>query len=151
MAALKDDVKAFIVQALACFDTPQQVADAVKQEFDLDVSRMQVSAYDPTKAMGKNLGAKWCALFEETRKKFLDDASSIPIANQTFRLRVLNRMLLKAEKSGNMAMVAQLCEQAAKESGGAFTNKQKVDVKMTTRTLAEELAELNAQSGPTGH
>ena len=37
MAALKSDVKAFIVQALACFDTPTQVSQAVKQEFDIDV------------------------------------------------------------------------------------------------------------------
>ncbi len=32
MATLTDDVKAFIVQALACFDTPSQVVDAVKEE-----------------------------------------------------------------------------------------------------------------------
>ncbi|RSP38220.1 DUF2280 domain-containing protein, partial [Acinetobacter baumannii] len=33
MATLKEPIKIFIVQSLACFDTPQQVADAVKQEF----------------------------------------------------------------------------------------------------------------------
>lgn len=30
MAALCDDVKRFVVQALACYDTPSQVAEAVK-------------------------------------------------------------------------------------------------------------------------
>lgn len=127
MAALSDDVKAFIVQALACFDTPTQVSDAVKEEFGLDVSRMQVSVYDPTKRMGRNLGKKWRALFDSTRKAFLDDASSIPIANQTFRLRALNRLYEQASSRGNVVLAAQLIEQAAKESGGAFTNRHKLE------------------------
>lgn len=59
MAALSPEVKAFIVQALACFDTPTQVVEQVKQEFNLTVSIQQVSSYDPTKAIGKNLGQKW--------------------------------------------------------------------------------------------
>lgn len=45
MASLNNEIKAFIVQALACFDTPSQVAKAVKQEFDLDVSRQQVEPH----------------------------------------------------------------------------------------------------------
>ena len=48
MAALSPEVKAFIVQALACFDTPTQIASQVKQEFGLDISIQQVSSYDPT-------------------------------------------------------------------------------------------------------
>lgn len=128
MAALKDDVKAAITMALACFDTPTQVAAMVKEEFGLDVSRMQVAVYDPTKAAGKGIGSRWKTLFEETRKKFLDDAASIPVAQQSFRLRVLQRSLEKAERQGNTAMVAQLLEQAAKETGGAFTNKSKHEV-----------------------
>ena len=42
MAALKSEVKSFIVQALACFDTPSQVAEAVKNEFGVVLSRQQV-------------------------------------------------------------------------------------------------------------
>ncbi|WP_122394290.1 DUF2280 domain-containing protein, partial [Pseudomonas amygdali] len=30
MAAITPEIKTFIVQALACFDTPSQVAEAVK-------------------------------------------------------------------------------------------------------------------------
>jgi hypothetical protein len=33
MATLTDEVKVFIVQALACFDSPSQVAQAVKDQF----------------------------------------------------------------------------------------------------------------------
>ncbi|MDR6389217.1 DUF2280 domain-containing protein [Paraburkholderia phenoliruptrix] len=126
MAALTDDVKAFVVQALACFDTPTQVANAVKEEFGLEITRMQVSTYDPTKFMGRNLSKKWREIFEATRKAFLEDQASIPIANQNFRLRALNNLYQNAATRGNAALAAQLLEQAAKESGGVFTNRREM-------------------------
>lgn len=126
MAALTDDVKMFIVHALACFDTPQQVADAVKAEFGLTVTRQQCQAYDPGKSMGAKLSKKWCEIFDATRKAFLVDQASIPIANQNFRLRALNNLYQNAAARGNVALAAQLLEQAAKESGGAFTNRREM-------------------------
>ncbi len=127
MAALSPEVKAFIVQALACFDTPTQIASQVKQEFGLDISIQQVSSYDPTKAIAKNLGQKWIDLFNATRTRFQTELSDIPIANKAYRLRALNRMMTSAEKMRNMALAASLMEQAAKECGDAYTNKQKVE------------------------
>lgn len=124
MAALTSDVKAFIVQALACFDTPTQVSQAVKQEFDIDVTRQQVEQHDPTKRAGANLAAKWRTLFEDTRKRFREETSEIPIANRAFRLRVLGRMAEKAENMKNMALTAQLLEQAAKECGDMYVNRK---------------------------
>lgn len=127
MAALTDDVRAFIVRALACYDTPSQVAAAVREEFGLEIMRQQVASYDPTKATSKKgIAPKWIALFEATRKKFLEDVSQIPIANQATRLRVLDRMLRKAEQSGNAPLAAQLLEQAAKEVGGAYTDRRRI-------------------------
>ncbi len=127
MATLTDDVKAFIVQALACYDTPSQVVDAVKEEFDLVVSRPQVQSYDPTKRIGRSLSAKWRALFEETRKRFLKEAAEIPIAAQSYRLRALQRMYEKTAARGNVPLAAQLIEQAAKETGGMFVNRMRGD------------------------
>ncbi|WP_059395538.1 DUF2280 domain-containing protein [Pseudomonas putida] len=124
MAALKNDVKAFIVQALACFDTPTQVSQAVKQEFDIDVTRQQVEQHDPTKRAGVNLAAKWRTLFEDTRKRFREETSEIPIANRAFRLRGLGRMAEKAENMRNLALTAQLYEQAAKECGDMYVNRK---------------------------
>jgi hypothetical protein len=43
MAALKEPVKIFIVQSLACFETPQQVVEAVKQEYNVEITRQQVA------------------------------------------------------------------------------------------------------------
>jgi len=124
MAALKSDVKAFIVQALACFDTPTQVSQAVKQEFDIDVTRQQVEQHDPTKRAGANLAAKWRTLFEDTRKRFREETAEIPIANRAFRLRGLGRMAEKAENMRNLTLTAQLYEQAAKECGDMYVNRK---------------------------
>ncbi|UXE40760.1 DUF2280 domain-containing protein [Raoultella ornithinolytica] len=127
MAALKPEVRAFIIQELACFDTPSQIVESVQKEFKVQVTRQQVASHDPTKAAGKGLAKKWVDLFNELRDRFLNEISDIPIANKAYRLRVLNRMAVNAESMKNYGMTAQLLEQAAKDVGDVYTNKQKVE------------------------
>ncbi|WP_270490685.1 DUF2280 domain-containing protein [Enterobacter ludwigii] len=127
MAALKPEVKAFIVQALACFDTPSQVVESVQKEFGISITRQQVESHDPTKASGKGLAQKWVDLFHDTRKRFQTELSDIPIANKAYRLRVLDRMMNSAEKMRNIALATEIIEQAAKECGDAYTNKHKFE------------------------
>jgi hypothetical protein len=126
MPKLDDQHKQFIVQALACFDSPTQVSRAVKEEFGIDVPKEQVQQYNPTRAAAKWLGKKWRALFEETRKRFLDDVAAIPVANQSYRLRSLQRLHDQAVERKNAQLAAQLLEQAAKEVGGAYTNRREL-------------------------
>lgn len=127
MAALKGEVKAFIVQSLACFDTPSQVVESVKKEFGLTIPRQQVESHDPTKANGRGLAQKWVDMFNATRERFQNEISDIPIANKAYRLRVLDRMATRAEGMKNLALTAELIEQAAKECGDAYTNKHKFE------------------------
>ncbi|HDI3034405.1 DUF2280 domain-containing protein [Cronobacter sp. EKM101R] len=127
MAALKPEVKAFIVQALACYDTPSRVVESVQEAFGLTISRQQVESHDPTKASGKTLAQKWVALFHEARERFQTEISDIPIANKAYRLRALDRMMNKAEKMRNIALATEIIEQAAKECGDAYTNKHKFE------------------------
>ena len=127
MATLNNKVKAFIVQGLATYMMPSEVAEAVKKEFDLEITRQQVSSYDPTKASGMNLTKKWKDLFKQFRDDFNSDIQAIPIANKAYRLNMLDRMARDAEKSKNRPLAASLLEQAAKDVGEVFTNKQKVD------------------------
>lgn len=122
-SGLPEDVKIFMVQAAACFDPPSVVSESVKREFGLEISRQHVETYDPTKKAGKNLGKKLRAIFEETRKSFLEDTSQVAISHRAVRLRALNRMAGRAEERGNIALAAQLLEQAAKEVGDSFTNR----------------------------
>ncbi|WP_122498929.1 DUF2280 domain-containing protein [Pseudomonas viridiflava] len=127
MAALKHEVKSFIVQALACFDTPSQVAEQVKQEFGIEISRQQCESHDPTKRAGVNLAARWVTLFHDTRKRFREDTAEIPIANRAYRLRALGRIVEKAEGMRNLALALQVLEQAAKESGDMYVNRHRKD------------------------
>lgn len=124
MAVLSNEVKAFIVQALACFDTPTQVATAVREEFGLEITRQKCESHDPTKYAGRDLAKRWVTLFEDTRKRFREETAEIPIANRAYRLRALGRMAVKAETMKNMALTAQLLEQAAKEVGDVYVNRR---------------------------
>ena len=123
---LKDEVKTFIVQSLACFDTPSVVVDAVRKEFGATITRQSVEGYDPTKKAGSNLAEKWRLLFVETRKTFLEDTASIAISHRAVRLRALQRMADKAENSGNMVLASSLLKQAAEEVGGSYTNRREL-------------------------
>lgn len=123
MAALKEPVKIFIVQTLACRDTPQEVAELVKQEFGIITDRMQCASYDPTKAAGRNLSKKFRDLFEETRKKFDEGLIDIPIANKHYRMKQYDKLL---NKTKNTVMALKIMEQAAKDSGGLFTNRKEI-------------------------
>lgn len=125
-AKLSNEVKTYIVQALACFDSPSVVAAAVKKDFGLDVSRQLVESHDPNKKAASGLAPKWRVLFEETRKTFLEDTASIAISHRAVRLRALQRMADKAETQGNMVLASSLLKQAAEEVGGAYTNRREI-------------------------
>lgn len=138
---LDDDGRAFVVHALACFDSPGLVVIAVRKEFGVTITPQSVEGYDPTKRAGQKLSEKWKALFTETRKAFLADSSSIPVSHRSARLRRLDRMAIKAEESGNMALAAQLLEQAAKECGDAFTNRHRIDASVSHRRNPQEMTD----------
>lgn len=124
MATLKEPVKIFIVQSLACRDTPQEVADAIKQEFKIEIERQQVAAYDPTKSRGKDLSKKFVDLFHKTRADFDAGLIDIPIANKHYRLKQYQKQLERNAK--NVVMSLKILEQAAKDVGGQFTNRQEI-------------------------
>ncbi len=122
MAALKEPVKIFIVQSLACFETPQQVADAVMQRFGIEIDRRQCENYDPTKFAGRNLSKKLKDLFDRSRKEFRENVEDIAIANKAFRLMELQKMY---EDSGRNKRAKQnLLKQAFQETDGRATRQE---------------------------
>jgi hypothetical protein len=141
-AKLSDEVKTYVVQALACFDSPSIVATAVKKEFAIEVSRQLVESHDPNKKAASGLAPKWRALFEETRKTFLEDTASIGISHRAVRLRALQRMADKAETQGNMVLASSLLEQAAKEVGNSYTNHRKLDHTSSDGTMTPPPSEI---------
>ena len=112
----------FIVQSLACFETPQQVADAVMQRFGIEIDRRQCENYDPTKFAGRNLSKKLKDLFERTRQDFRENVEDIAIANKAFRLNELQKMY---DDSGRNKRAKQnLLKQAFQETDARITKQE---------------------------
>lgn len=124
MATLNKKQKLFIVRSLAQFNTPQETVVLVKEEFNIDVSRQQCEAYDPTKRVGKDLSDELKTEFEATRKDFLEKPQNIPIANLTVRLRRLENQYQKHGK--NRVAALSILKQAAEDMGGKYTNRQEI-------------------------
>ncbi|HVO03840.1 MAG TPA: DUF2280 domain-containing protein [Candidatus Cybelea sp.] len=120
MPTLTDEIKAFIVTGLAQYDTPAEVAAAVKANFGVEVSRQQVHSYDPAGSQPPT--QRWRDLYAATRRAFLQDAAEIAIAQKAFRLRILDRMLHRV-LGQNARLTAALLEQAAKECGGIYERR----------------------------
>ena len=140
MPHLTEPQKLFIVRELACFGSPSEVAARVKEEFGIEVSRQQVDIYNPDSSHGKELSKKWKKLHAEVREAFTKEQVDIPIRHRSFRSRELLEMYRRAKARGNLAQAAQFLEQAAKEWGDAYTNRQKVthDGTLATRAMTDE-------------
>ncbi|ENV56486.1 hypothetical protein F951_02184 [Acinetobacter soli CIP 110264] len=121
MAALKKEVKLFIVRSLAVFNTPTETAELVNQEYGIKVTKQQCEKYDPTKRAGENLSEELKNDFEKTREMFLGKPEAIPIANLAVRLQRLENQYQKHSK--NRVAALNILRQAAEDVGGKYTNK----------------------------
>lgn len=127
MATLSTEVKRFIVQQLACFESPSNVAKAVKAEFGITVSRQAVQHYDPEAGgEGKRLAKEHKELFEATRHRFIEQIDAIGVSHKAYRLAQLQHAVHHAKGMNNFPLLLQALEQAAKEAGGLFTNKREL-------------------------
>jgi hypothetical protein len=117
---LSDEQKAYVVRALARCESVRSVKLALKTEFGIDLSSQAIDAYDPTKWAGRGLADRWRALFNETRKSFTEDLSSIGLAHHVVRLRELDRMFHLAFDANNLALAGSLVVEAAKLCGNYY-------------------------------
>ena len=76
MARLTEPEKREVVQRLAAFETPTEVAEWGSEQFEKDLSHEQVAYYDPTR--GSRHAPKWEELFRKAREQFLGDLDTIP-------------------------------------------------------------------------
>lgn len=119
---LTEEQKLFIVQKLACFLSPSEVVEDVKEEFGIEITRQQARSYNPEQCP---VADKWAEIFEATRKKYKESTAELGAYYQVFRLDQAMRLLRKAGKNGPFKK--ELLEYMAKEVGGAFTNKRTLD------------------------
>lgn len=139
---LNHNQQVFVVQCLARFMAPTEIVEVVNEEFGVQISRELVRRYNPEQS---KVAEKWKAIFAETRAFFLSSVAQIGIAHQAYRLAELQRLYHRAGR--NAALKKDLLEQAAKEVGGAFTNRRELTgqggtpIQIETRTNRQEWAE----------
>ena len=120
---LTDEVRAFIVRGLARYETPTQVAASVKANFDIEITRRQVFAYDP--AGSRPPAQRWIDLHAATRAKFMQATAEIGVAQKVVRLRMLDRFAHRADEQNYTERAARFLAQAAKECGGFYERYQR--------------------------
>lgn len=125
MSKLTSDMQVTIVTELACFRSNTEVAEILKRDYGEVVDVRHIETYNPLRP-GKKPGQKWCELFANTREKFLADRQSIPISHRNVRQRERWDALQKAKKQGNVKLVIDIVDSAAKEDGEMFTNKREL-------------------------
>lgn len=148
MSALTDRQKVFVVLRLATFHTPSEVAKELKETEGVEVSLPQLARYDPTGVNGAELSEELRELFQGTRERYVQDAAAVPIAHQGYRLQELFRLFRK-NRDRSPAVAAALLEQAAKETGGMFTNRREVTGKdggpIQTQDVPVDLSRLSPE------
>lgn len=120
--------KIFLIECFACFKTAGETLRAFKEEFGVEITRDAARNYDPQRRQSGGLAKKWRILHGEIRAAYLTKIQDIAVANQAYRLTVLQDLLekeLSATKQ-NKAFTLSILEQAAKESGGHFTNRREL-------------------------
>lgn len=124
MPKLTEAQRRFLTQRLAMYDTPTEAAEALKEEYGVEISRQLAARHDPTVAQGEGLNAKLKALFHETRERFLRDVEQVPISHRVVRLKELQRLYQGNKR--NPTVAAQLLKQAAEEVGNVYSNRREV-------------------------
>lgn len=67
---LEKDVKEFIARKLGEYETPSDVAEAVKEKFGVEIRRQTAQLYNPTTKAGKDLSAPLQTIFYEARREY---------------------------------------------------------------------------------
>ncbi|MGI0526624.1 DUF2280 domain-containing protein [Rhizobium giardinii] len=124
-AKLTREQQTYVVQALACFDSPSVVAASLRKDFNVVLTPQSIEAYDPNKKAEGTCRTMEGSLCRDTQD-LRGDTASIGISHRAVRLRALQRMADKAENSGNMVLASSLLKQAAEEVGNAYTNRREL-------------------------
>lgn len=125
MASLANKHKSFIVIRLACYDSSTEIQQEFEELYGFKPDMNQIAYYNPDNILSsQRLAQKWRDLFNDTRARFKEEVQNIPIANQAYRLKKLQKNMEHLERVRNYKAANETIEQAAKEVGGSYTNKR---------------------------
>lgn len=115
------EIQKFVAESIGQFATPTEIVEEVRERYGIEMTREHVRAYNPWQR--SDVAEKWVVICKAARAKFDADVSPIPLAHQAYRLAELQK-LYGSTKSEEFK--AELLAQAAKEIGGAFTNRREL-------------------------
>lgn len=164
---LDDKQKVWLVSAYATFKRTGEVRAEFAETFGVEIPENQARGFNLTifrneeEAAKRNKG-RWWSTHVDARRRFDESVNDIPIASKAYRVRKLDEMFDLAYQRRNFKTAADLLEQAAKETGDAYSNRRivggqvdvehsgtvEVDVPEDVRdlTLAEHLRGAIAQA-----
>lgn len=119
MAALKTHQKELIVMNLAMFKTPTEVQTILREQEEIDVPLTSIIYYSPDHS--PKLAKKWRHLHSDTRDKYIEETSTIPIANKGFRLQEMQRNYFHLRNQGNIVGAQAVLTDAAKEANDFYS------------------------------
>lgn len=117
MGKLPEPVKRRIVEHLAAYRRPGEVADLIAQEFRVVLTPRHIRAYDPSSPQFA-AGERWRSYFQSAQQRFDESIADCPIAYRAFRLHMLEEVRAMAMKQGNVRLAMKTLEQAAREVSG---------------------------------
>lgn len=119
---LTQAAKTLVITRHAQFARLAEIQTELREVFDIDVNLSTIDGYNPNHP---KFSKKYQPIFDEARKQFNENLKTIPIANKSFRLatldKLLTRQLKRAEASQNPVEIRATLEQAAKEADGVTT------------------------------
>ena len=133
MKKLPDEVKLFIVRALAKYKMPTQIVELVKGEFGVEITPQHVRIYNPEQC---EVSPRWTKIFRTTRTDFHKKIEDIPIANLATRVEWLNDIARRAQRNGHGVLERDAMRQAAEDLGGAYTNRRHISGELKGGVLA---------------
>lgn len=139
MSKLPNEVKVFVVTRLARFDTPQLIANLVKEYFGIAVTRQTIDGYNPDRPGAKTgqPAEMWVKIFRAEREKAKKDIDSVGGSHLAVRVARLDRMATKLEEKGNTPAAAAILQQIAADIGGMYTNQRRVVIEDPAGELAK--------------
>ncbi|MBC8134515.1 MAG: DUF2280 domain-containing protein [Fibrella sp.] len=123
MADLTEDTKQYIITLLARMHPPHKIVDRVAEDLGVKVNAQQVCSYKPGTAAGGRMSDEHKTLFAAVRKRFLSDASEIPITHPNYRLQKLQDLLDDPISGRSPKTILATIELYQKIEGGMFTQK----------------------------
>jgi hypothetical protein len=143
MAILSPQQKQFVVEQLAAFGTPSEVAKGLLEQFGVTVAPHVVAAYDPTRRAGQRCPALWKRRFLEAREDMIHGKPSA-LASRSVRLQQREKMFRRAMEQEDFLLANRILDSIAREIGDDVRGLEQ-RFEMTDEERANAVAEFIRQ------